>query len=416
MDQGLPYDAPSPSAAAPAEPATDADGDHPMLDRALDDYVTPQADVPEHVQGLLGRMGRGKVYLVEESVGIVHHDGDRRIRGDPRLAALAQDLETQDPTAWLTAISESSAGGAIRTNALFVSSELIKHLSTDKVISWATGLGAGVMGLEWLNDTSLVLIFPSAAAALLGLSLIAKAGFDPAEGDDPLLERAAHSVPVSLLPLAEPERLREGEELLPAAPAGDGPVRRKGRGQFGSSLAADDVGRFDLAPLAADRDFGLAPGVDPNERITVRYATAADGDRRKQAKESEWYRRHGRAAGKEVAPRRQRDEGRDGLSLGDRMATNGEGREFARRLGRERREPRPERERRRGRDELDEELDRMASRRAGGENGEDRYQERPDGRGGRGRERGERSGRREPRGKDDLDKELDDLFAARTTG
>lgn len=93
MDEfgGLPYDE---SAIPAAAPAADSEGDHPMLDRALDDLPprrrgsgeTGEHDrgpVPEHVQSLIGRMGRGRVYLSEESTGIIHHDGQRRIQRDP---------------------------------------------------------------------------------------------------------------------------------------------------------------------------------------------------------------------------------------------------------------------------------------------------------------------------------------------
>jgi hypothetical protein len=77
---GLPYDrtpSPRPEAppdAGPSEPAG--------LDMPLDDYVPPQEPIPEHVQSLMGRMGKGKVYLLEESPAIVLVDGKERIRGD----------------------------------------------------------------------------------------------------------------------------------------------------------------------------------------------------------------------------------------------------------------------------------------------------------------------------------------------
>lgn len=50
------------------------------LDRPLDEY---KPAVPEHVTGLLGRMGQGKVYLLEESPALLHQNQEQRIRGDP---------------------------------------------------------------------------------------------------------------------------------------------------------------------------------------------------------------------------------------------------------------------------------------------------------------------------------------------
>ncbi|WWC58762.1 uncharacterized protein I303_101306 [Kwoniella dejecticola CBS 10117] len=436
----LPYDGTPPPSSPPRE------DENPALDRPLDDY-TPA--IPDHVQSLMGRMSRGKVYLLEESPAILHLDGQEKLRRDPRIAALAHQLDKQDPTGWLEAIS-SSAPSPIKPNALYVRSDLIQHLSTSKVFSWTSGLGAGVMGIEWLNDTTLHLIFPTAAAALLGLTVLSKAGFDPAEGDDPLLERAAHSVPFSLLPLAEPEPVPslEGQELLgeSSAPKGEEGVRRKGRGTFGS---ASRSGAFDLEPLVSSREgqglseIKLAEGVDPHSRIAIRYAIEADQELRKQAKQSEWYKRHGRTAGKETSSRARTVNGTgnedEGYSLAGR--NGGEGRDFAKRLGRGRREPygeRPnDRDRNRGKgrgrrteEDLDKDLENFARRRGAGEEGvidedvdmdmgtgeeqerHDRRRNREGRRGGRGRGGG---GGRGGGNKEDLDRELDELFASRST-
>jgi hypothetical protein len=78
----LPYDAtPPPSPPNTTEPMA--------LDQPLDDY-TPA--IPEHVTNLMSRMGRGKVYLLEESPAIIHIDGvDRAARDPVRLASGLRD-------------------------------------------------------------------------------------------------------------------------------------------------------------------------------------------------------------------------------------------------------------------------------------------------------------------------------------
>lgn len=327
------------------------------------------------------------------------------------------------------------------------------------MFTWASEFGVGVMGastssihqlttgIEWLNDSTLILLFPTPAAALLSLSMLAKAGFDPTEGDDPLLERAAHGFPPSLLPLREPtpepvpdrqaeldaeldlvasqrDRERsgsrgdlEGTELLgDSAPTSDDGVQRKGRGAFRADRKPKTSanGAFDLPPLASDKtEVRFAEGVDPHARVTVRYAMEDDNTKFKRgAGESSWYARHGRSAGKETAARRNRG-GRfeEPLDLKDRVGTSGEGREFARRIGHERYE---EREGRRGPrrprvEDLDADLDRM---RRGEDDGRDygsRYdRERSDG--GRYERRGRRDGgggrapRRPRANQDDLDR------------
>jgi len=81
----LPYDAtppPSPLKST-AEPIA--------LDQALDDYAPA---VPEHVTSLMSRMGKGKVYLLEESPAILHVDVDNRAARDPvSLSYTSQGLK-----------------------------------------------------------------------------------------------------------------------------------------------------------------------------------------------------------------------------------------------------------------------------------------------------------------------------------
>ena len=76
-----------------------------------------------------------------------------------RIAALAQQLDEHDPSSWLGPLFfpdsrhadcveavTTAAPSPIRPTNLLVRSDLIKHLSTAKVFSWATAHGAGVMG------------------------------------------------------------------------------------------------------------------------------------------------------------------------------------------------------------------------------------------------------------------------------
>ena len=265
-----------------------------------------------------------------------------------------------------------------------------------------------MIGIEWLNDTTLELLFPTSAAALLGLSLLSKAGFDPGEGDDPLLERAAHSVPLSLLPGVS----KEGVELLAPASADEGGIRKKGRGGFGGAMSADNTASTSSpaaeAPKLAEE---VKDGIDPNARIAIRYATEADKQLRQQAKQSDWYKRNGRTAGKETASQTRSLPGRgdDRYTFSGREEAGG-GREFGKRIGRERRGP-YDRPARKDQSDLDRELDGMVSRRLGQDGGDDVDMDQGDefGRerrrgGGGGRGRGGRGGRREHRNVEDLDK------------
>lgn len=151
-------------------------------------------------------------------------------------------------------------------------------------------------------------------------------------------------------------------------------------------------------------------GIDPNARIAIRYATEADKQLRQQAKQSDWYKRNGRTAGKETASQTRSFPGRgdDRYTFSGREESGG-GREFGKRIGRERKGP-YDRPARRDQSDLDRELDGMVSRRRGQDGGEDvdmetggdgfgRERRREGGRG-----RGGRGGRREHKNVEDLDK------------
>lgn len=136
------------------------------------------------------------------------------------------------------------------------------------------------IGIEWINDNNLVLIFTDAQAALLAISVLAKAGFD--FEDDPLESRSAHHVPAALLPLpanrTNPER-----------------------------VATTSRSRHEPAPLAPvqQEDEDLPPGLRPYARMDVRFAMESDVKSRGKASESKWYATNGRGAGKEQASERQ---------------------------------------------------------------------------------------------------------------
>ncbi|ODN90214.1 hypothetical protein L198_06232 [Cryptococcus wingfieldii CBS 7118] len=310
----LPYDATPPPQSPPPAPQDDPMDGPAGLDQALDDYAPP---VPSHVQDLMARMSRNKVYLVEESPAILHVDAMKeRVRRDPKVKGLMQLLEEQDPSVWL--------------------------------------------GIEWLNDTSLHVLFETSAEALLALSLLSKTGFDPVEGDDPLMERSAHSFPIHLLPQA-PQKPIEERTIPAESSSEDAAVNRRGRGMF-----AGDGERA----IASEISYELAPGVNPLARIAIRIAFQQDADLKGRRDTSKWYATYGRDAGKEsLAQPRRVGKGRSETrweSAPDAYESGGH--ELLQRVGRERKpydrpEPRGD-GRGRGRptqDDLDRQLDNLRS-------------------------------------------------------
>ncbi|OXG27052.1 hypothetical protein C360_06744 [Cryptococcus neoformans Bt15] len=442
----LPYDATPPPDAPPSLAGHSPPRAPSPLDRALDDFPPPP-----HVQSLVSRMSAAKVYLVDESPAVLHLDGHARLR-EPPLRRLAQQLDRigdDGVHAWLDGVGAAHSV-AVKPNAVYLSSELIQHLSTAKVFSWATGLGAEPMGIEWINDTTLHILFPSPQLSVLALALLSKTGFalgneHEDQADDPLQERSAHPFPLSLLPRKPARLLEQPIETSLAPEQGTDTVTKRGRGQFASSPSlrssyANDATLFETIPLE--------DGVNPLARIALRLALVDDMTVRQGGKESEWYKKHGFEAGKErigggavrrpfsKTSRRERGE-RSEWATGDAQAG---GEELAKRLGRERKPyDRPARStagagssgRSRGmvtQEELDRELESLRSGVAPRGEGEARmdidegqdvhsYHDLPrrKGRGFRGA-RGESGGGSRGRakvGKDDLDRELDEMFANR---
>ncbi|KGB79062.2 hypothetical protein CNBG_4900 [Cryptococcus deuterogattii R265] len=416
----LPYDAtPPPEDTLPPAPAP-----APRLE-ALD---LPLDDCPRgpHVQSLMSRMSSSKVYLVDESPAILHLDGHARLR-EPAVRRLVKQLDSLGDDglqSWLDGLARESGVG-VKGNALYLSSELIQHLSTSKIFSWATGLGAQPMGIEWINDTTLHILFPSPRLSVLALALLAKTGFSLPpqqdtdqeqetyeQGDDPLQERSAHPFPLSLLP-RKPVAPIEGGSL--GDQGGETEVTKRGRGQFtlphSPRTHGNDNDNDDLLDTIED-------GVNPLARIALRLALVDDMTVRQRGKESE-------------------GEGGSGEE-GDGDGRAG-GQELAKRLGRERRKPydRPARSlpssgRERGlvtQEELDRELESLRSGTAhpraegemdiddddDGSHDMDSYPDLPrrKGRGFRSTRNGDGSRGKRRMGKDDLDRELDEMFANR---
>lgn len=226
-------------------------------------------------------------------------------------------------------------------------------------------------GVEWISDNRLVLVFHDAREAKVAISLLAKTGFDPYEpnNDDPLELRAAKPVPRRLLPLPENET---------GGGADEGEKKHRGRAGLDPTDLLFNPKR-DLVPVKKVEDEDLPVGLREGARLDIRYTMESDVKARTAAKDSEWYKKHGRTAGKGIG---------NGLS-GSRHAGRRRSASPGARGEQGTRRPRVE--------DLDAELDAMRSGTYTEERGRDVR-----GDGGRGR-RGERREQREQRTQADLD-------------
>ncbi|TFY55655.1 hypothetical protein EVG20_g9236 [Dentipellis fragilis] len=181
---------------------------------------------------LADRISQAKLYLLPESSAA---RAGKRKRNDDEATA---DIEDEDMT-------EDTAR---RNNAVLLTGSPISHLPTARIFAYATHFDAHPMGLEWVDDTTCVLVFESPADARIAANLLHKTT-DEANDEEGFVH--AKSIPMTFWP---------PEERISASLG-------KGEGLKGT--------------------------------IRMRWATHGDVKKRGARKESEFYRKHGLDAGRE---------------------------------------------------------------------------------------------------------------------
>ncbi|KAH6896482.1 hypothetical protein BKA70DRAFT_1316592 [Coprinopsis sp. MPI-PUGE-AT-0042] len=256
MDPMLTDDAMAPAAFGEPEPEPELLSYDDTV--PYEDQVQPESEATS----LANRIGRGKIYLLEDAAPAA---------GLKRKAHGGEDEEVMMDEEGLDEDPE------IRSNALFFTGPPIAHLPTTRIFAYATQFEAHPLGLEWVSDTTCVLVFSSKAEARKGYLALQKV-----PDEEPSLEDGsvtAKSIPVTLWP---------AEERITRT--------------LGLALGAEDKERENER-----RKEGLAAP------LRVRWARIDDVKKKGARNESEFYRKHGRLAGKELV------NGRDMPSLpGDR--------------------------------------------------------------------------------------------------
>jgi hypothetical protein len=156
---------------------------------------------------------------------------------------------------------------SLRPNALFLHGPPIAHLPTARLFAYATHFDARPLGLEWVNDTTCVLVFSSAKAARSAFAKLQR-NADAAPDEEGLVE--AHRVPITLWP---------AKALI-------------------SKTVVDAQGG-----RTAGVDAGSEGGEKGNELsapLRLRWARIDDVKKRGAASSSRFYATHGETAGKEV--------------------------------------------------------------------------------------------------------------------
>ncbi|KAF9268363.1 hypothetical protein L218DRAFT_918925 [Marasmius fiardii PR-910] len=194
---------------------------------------------PSDEAGLASRIGKSKVYLLSESsVGKVR-PWHRKRGEEEKEVDITEEMDDVDMTEDPTQ----------RSNAILVQGSPISHLPTARLFAYATHFDAHPMGLEWIDDNTCVFVFETKASARSGFQLLQK--------------------------LADEERDYEGFVTAKPIPMAFWPPEER----INKSLGKGD---------------GLK-GV-----IRMRWARLEDVKKKGAKRESEFYRKHGNTAGKEL--------------------------------------------------------------------------------------------------------------------
>ncbi|KAJ3713928.1 hypothetical protein C8R42DRAFT_684073 [Lentinula raphanica] len=234
----------------------------PVQVLSYDEDVPYEAQVSSTTSsGLASRIGTTKVYLLSESsaASTAKSRGSKRKReGDTvdLLPTSSQDGEEEDV--------EMETDPTLRPNALLIQGTPVSHLPTARIFAYATHFipssssTSHPLALEWISDTTCILVFPSRTAARHALQALTKAAGE--ELDEAGFVTAKH-IPVALWP--PEERINRSLGISVSDNAQDGQSPMKGT-------------------------------------MKIRWAKIDDVKKRGAQGDSEFYKKHGRMAGKEL--------------------------------------------------------------------------------------------------------------------
>jgi hypothetical protein len=208
--------------------------------------LNDNAELPQG--GLADRISSSRLYLLSDS-----SKPSKRKRDDEGPLDLDNGKITDE------------AGNTYRPNALLISGTPVCLLSTARIFAYTTHFDAHPLGLEWVDDSSCVLVFDNAISAKVAHRRLQKSGVE--EPDMKTGFVTAKPIPIEVWP--PEERINQ--------------TLGKGEGLKGT--------------------------------LRMRYARSEDAKKKGAKRESEFYKKHGEFAGKEIygdkshdTKRRRRDE------------------------------------------------------------------------------------------------------------
>ncbi|KAJ3518026.1 hypothetical protein NLJ89_g124 [Agrocybe chaxingu] len=225
-------------------------------DVAYEKQLPTEAERAAQAASFAQRIGISKVYLLSESSAAA-----RAGKGEDGEEDADKIIEDED-------MDEDTADLSYRPNAILVTGPPIAHLPTARLFAYATHFDAHPLGLEWVDDNTCVFVFDSLKAARAAFSHLQKTISEEPDMDEYL---TAKPFPIALWPAEE--RLKQT----------------------------------------------LGQGEGLKGRIRMRWARPEDVKKKGAKNESQFYKKHGEGAGKELfdgrelppAKRRRRDPHED---------------------------------------------------------------------------------------------------------
>ncbi|OCH95853.1 hypothetical protein OBBRIDRAFT_787699 [Obba rivulosa] len=153
---------------------------------------------------LANRIGNTKVYLLSETTGA---------RAGKRKHAPEEDAREE-----MDEDTEMDEG--YRTNAILLRGTPIAHLPTSNIFAYATHFDAHPMALEWIDDTTCILVFSSKTSARAAFWHLAKSAAEEPSAEDGSI--TAKPIPIAIWPPEDRinKSLGKGEGLK-------GPIRMR---------------------------------------------------------------------------------------------------------------------------------------------------------------------------------------------
>ncbi|GLB33260.1 putative nuclear cap-binding protein subunit 3 [Lyophyllum shimeji] len=239
---------------------------------SYDDTVAYEEQVPApESASLANRIGSTKVYLLSETS--VARAGLGKLYYPPALAASLSywngkrkhaEVEEEEDEADVDMDEDTS----YRTNAILLHGPPISYLPTARLFGYAKHFDVQPMGLEWIDDTTCILVFPSKASARTAHRFLRKSTTETPDAEGFV---TAKPIPIAFWPPEERINSSLG----------------KGQGLKGT--------------------------------IRMRWATNRDVKQKGARQQSAFYKKHGRLAGKEMyggegppAAKRRRSAGAGG--------------------------------------------------------------------------------------------------------